>query len=354
MITLIMQIKKLNLEDLDDSSFLSDYITYLKQYYQTEHPDDPIPSDDIMKKSIKYKKEDEFLYRLVVYEEDKLVGTSRITHPTKDSPEYETNAHIAFVSCNILEKYRGKGYGKALIIDILKYLDEVGITTIQSLVFNSIGREFCKKIGATLGNEGGERRLKLIDVNWDMIDTWIEEGKTRAKGVSFNYYDQIPDNIMDDFVDVYTETNNQAPSEGLEDIVKVTSDSFRKEEENLRQIGYHHLFVLSIEEDGKISGLTEMLYQKEVNYLIHQELTGVLEKYRGRGLGKILKARMLKEIKSRFPSVQIISTGTADTNAPMVSINQRLGFKPYRNNVFINLKIKTAIKILNLNSEIKD
>ncbi len=51
--------------------------------------------------------------------------------------------------------------------------------------------------------------------------------------------------------------------------------------------------------------------------------------YRGRGLGKWSKAAMLLRVRKELPQVKTVITGNATTNATMVSINKRLGFKPH-------------------------
>ena len=73
-----------------------------------------------------------------------------------------------------------------------------------------------------------------------------------------------------------------------------------------------------------------MFYFPDKQMMLNQNLTGVKEEYRGRGLGKWLKAAMLEWIKEEYPEVQIIVTGNATTNAPMLAINKRLGFKEYK------------------------
>ena len=63
---------------------------------------------------------------------------------------------------------------------------------------------------------------------------------------------------------------------------------------------------------------------------LEQELTGVSCEFRGRGLGKWLKAKMILHIKDTYPDVKRIITGNAEANAPMLSINERMGFKKYK------------------------
>ena len=76
-----------------------------------------------------------------------------------------------------------------------------------------------------------------------------------------------------------------------------------------------------------------MFYNPGFKSMITQELTGVKKEYRGRGLGKWLKAAMLLKVKEDFPEAKTVRTENATTNAPMLSINERLGFKFYRESI---------------------
>ena len=76
--------------------------------------------------------------------------------------------------------------------------------------------------------------------------------------------------------------------------------------------------------------MTEILYDPRDGHRILQELTGVRPEFRGRGLGKWLKGKMILHIKETYPKAQRIITGNAESNAPMLSINERMGFKKYK------------------------
>ena len=88
--------------------------------------------------------------------------------------------------------------------------------------------------------------------------------------------------------------------------------------------------LITREKDGAISGLTELFRHQAIEHKGMQNLTGVQEKYRGRGLGKWLKAELLLRMKEKFPEWVYVATGNDETNAPMLSINERMGFKQFK------------------------
>ena len=57
--------------------------------------------------------------------------------------------------------------------------------------------------------------------------------------------------------------------------------------------------------------------------------------YRERGLGKWLKAEMLKYAKRTFLELKFVVTDFAVTNAPMIAINKKLGFKKVKSGPYV-------------------
>ena len=81
--------------------------------------------------------------------------------------------------------------------------------------------------------------------------------------------------------------------------------------------------------EGRLAGITEVYWNPNRPRILWQGFTGVMPAYRGRGLGRWLKAEMLIRILRDRPQVQVIRAGNADSNAPMLKINRALGFQRY-------------------------
>ncbi len=180
-----------------------------------------------------------------------------------------------------------------------------------------------------------------------MLRTWVEEGPTRASGVTLQEFNILPDDIAEEYMAVYTETMNQQPLGELDFEMRETVESRRVQEKRLDDLGLVWSTLISREADGAISGLTELIYNPTTSHKASQNLTGVKQEYRGRGLGKWLKAELLLRFRERYPTIRYISTGNADANAPMLSINQRMGFKRFKTDKTYTFETEDLIKRIN-------
>ena len=78
---------------------------------------------------------------------------------------------------------------------------------------------------------------------------------------------------------------------------------------------------------GKLVGMTEIATLLTEPLMIQQQFTGVIRPFRGKGLGKWLKAEMLFWIRENIPNADCIITGNNDFNHGVNQINYSLGYK---------------------------
>ena len=82
--------------------------------------------------------------------------------------------------------------------------------------------------------------------------------------------------------------------------------------------------------DGSVVGITEVGWFSSAPDRVYQMLTGIRRDKRGAGPATALKTVILREIRDRYPSVSKVVTFVGQSNAPMLSINRKLGFKVHR------------------------
>lgn len=292
--------------------------------------DEPMPKNDFRIKNFRNKNPRFQEHWWLVWMGEEVVGFGLIFVRLETAASYEENKHVGYVQIRLDKSHRRKGIGLELTKLIVSKAKETGIiTTLQSNTTYESGIAFCEKFNGILAMESAENRCRLNEVNWELMDEWRNQGQAKGKEENrrLQWFLKCPEDIIEEFCKVYTETMNQQPYGELETRPKTTPESRRKTEQEFNKLGYRWHTVLTREEDGTISGITDVTFIPDRPYRIEQELTGVLVKYRGKGLGKWLKSEMIFFIKKKYPEVKFISTGNADANSAMLSINTRMGFK---------------------------
>lgn len=308
-------------------------------------PDEPpLPREKrraLIKSAFEIPYVNKHIYLLFSGDGKEAAGCASVSVENEKSPSYKDNKHIANLSLSVLPAFRRRGLGAALLKHVTGELGakEPQARELFSPVTLDCGRGFCAKLGATVALEAASNRLYFKDVDWAMVERWAAEGARRNPSVEIVKTLEIPEADIHDFCEVYTETVNLAPQGDVSLKITVTPEQVRLNERKYREDGVEQVTIYSKESDGKISGLTEIFYLKENGHKVNQMLTGVGTRYRGRGLGKLLKALMLLEIRGRYPGVKYVATGNADSNAPMLAINTRLGFKKHLPVVVYKIKI---------------
>jgi mycothiol synthase len=242
---------------------------------------------------------------------------------------YDEAKDVAYADMILEKKYATDRIQIDFLRSLVRKADDVGKSRLIVETRTEHQSPFLIDLGASVVSERATNRLPLRDVNMEMIERWRAEGPKRAPGIKIERFSSIPEKDLNQYSDLYTETWNQAPLEEAAPDMVVTPESRRNMERYFESQGEIWTTMISREPDGEISGLTEIWYQPETWHLIEQGLTGVREKYRGRGIGKWLKAEMLVYVSKTYPRALAIQAGNADANAPMLSINQRMGFKTY-------------------------
>jgi GNAT superfamily N-acetyltransferase len=344
------RIEEFKPKDVPDE-FWEGYFEFTDANHREMNPDDPFPDKEAMIQRQKADFPDYTVKRWLAFTpEDKIVGWAGFGASQETASDHEENKHIAQINIVVLKDYRRKSIGTELLKTAVKEVLALNRTTIETGTNHDAGAAFLKHYGAQLTIEGSENRLDMADVDWDMMQSWIDEGPQRAPGVTIEEFDNIcPDEILDEYVEMFTEALNMQPLGEMESRAKIDRESWRKNEKRREETGQRNYAMYTKEADGSISGLTDIYFDPRDGDRIHQGLTGVRPKYRGRGLGKWLKAKMIFHIRENYPEVEKIITGNAESNEAMLSINNRMGFKKHKGGDGYKFETKDLAKRLKLN-----
>ncbi|PWI46653.1 hypothetical protein CEE45_15775 [Candidatus Heimdallarchaeota archaeon B3_Heim] len=316
-------------------------------FFNDMYPNDPVTPKARLIKSLKDPHPHYHINYWLIFTLDKtIIGWANSYISKKTNPAYDTNKHIAECNTIILKEHRRNGLGTKLLQNHVNLAKKHNRTLIQSGTTEESGHNFLKKFGGKEAIQGSENRLQMKEVEWSLMKQWIDDGPKRAKGVTLERFVDVSESDIEEYCIIYTETMNQQPFGELEGRARQTPESRRLSEERIRKREGKWTTLISREKDGPISGLTEIIFFPDKPTMLYQDLTGVKEEYRGRGLGKWLKASMLYWISSEYPEVKTIITGNATENAPMLSINERMGFKEYKSGTEYKVQVEELEKLL--------
>ncbi|MBI4729810.1 MAG: GNAT family N-acetyltransferase [Acidobacteria bacterium] len=205
------------------------------------------------------------------------------------------------------------------------------------------GELFMKRLGADPGLAQHTNRLPLGEVDRAMVGTWIDKGPDRAPGYTLVAVDgAYPDDLIAQ-VAVVHEVMNTAPRGDLDiEDFHITVEQVREREKSMLAARLERWSLFARAPSGELAGFTEVSWTPAMPKVVHQMNTGVRPEHRGHGLGKWLKAWMLRRVLAERPEAEEIRTGNADSNDAMLGINRLLGFRPYEAHMAWQISLERA------------
>lgn len=260
------------------------------------------------------------------------------------------NMHLCWSDISVLPEFRRQGLGKKLLERILQVAKRENRRTLMFGTSERIpsGAVFAEKIEAKRGIENHTNRLLLEELDREMLKRWIKEAPVEEFELGF-YINEFPESELEALCELF-DVMNTAPRGELEiNDDKATPEKLLEWEHQRKAGGWHRWLAFVRERStGRYAGFTETGWQPNRPHILGQWGTGVNPVYRGKGLGKWLKAAMLEKAMQERPTLTQVRTGNADSNGPMLKINHDMGFKPFIANTDWQLEVDTAFERLNL------
>jgi GNAT superfamily N-acetyltransferase len=217
----------------------------------------------------------------------------------------------AFVGLAVHPKARGKGLGTALWEVIAEHLDEIEArTTSIATRDDDVSARFAERRG--FAHSSTDTLL--------VTDPRTIEPTTAPAGVEI-----VPlETLADDLEAIYSceaETTQDEP--GPFDTSAMTFERWRRHIWDHPDVDWE--LSMAAVADRVVVGTTFLSADRETG-LGANSGTGVRRAFRGRGLGLALKRASLG--RAVAAGITTVVTHNDDTNAPMLAINRRLGYRP--------------------------
>jgi len=264
-------------------------------------------------------------FRWILRDEDGIAAAAVAAY------DVDQNLENGFGRIHVHPDKRRRGYGRAIAGPMFDLLEDNGRKRLETWIKKD---EPAGALAANLGlkqvYEDKRSRLSITDLDMNLMDVWIGRAVERASDYELVYYQSpIPDDIVGKFCDL-TYIMNTAPREDFEEEDEVmTPERWREMESNVidSKAQLHNLIAI-YKPTGDFAGYTQIKTQDLQADLAWQWDTGVDPTHRNKGLGRWLKAAMIKRVLGSHPEVSRVDTYNAGSNAPMLSINVEMGFRP--------------------------
>ncbi len=315
-----------------DPDFWARYHAYRRLRHAESRPDDPMIPDDVLEKEMKRMDPYELHFRFEVAASGHMLSWFSAGAASPGSPGYESNKHLLWADWSVRRDHRRQGIGRSWVPLVLEIMDRHSYTTLEVGTEEASGNAFLKWLGAEVKQTNQESRLSLAGVDWAMLERWIDAGATRSPDTTLEVYDgRLPESMWDDYAPQLSSLLNTMPFDDLDHgEIAVTPATIADRYERHDMSGRISHLMLTREPGGVISGITEMVYAADSPTIVYQGFTGVRPDARGRGLGKWLKAAMAVHVHALYPTAAWSSTDNATSNAPMLAINRKMGYKQHR------------------------
>ncbi|MEY2458357.1 MAG: hypothetical protein QOG30_187, partial [Acidimicrobiaceae bacterium] len=225
---------------------------------------------------------------------------------------------------------RRERLGSRLLEQICETTLEEGRKILVWPTFDAVpaGEAFARRVGARVARVNRTSELRLAGVDWAMVEGWIERAAGRGLGYTLDLVDgPYPAARRGDGARFH-HIMQTAPRDDLDvGNVAITERDVAELDAALVEAGRERWTILVRDPNGRCVGGTEVTFEPWEPATALQQNTGIDPEHRGLGLAKWCKAAILQRVHLERPVVTRVRTGNAFSNAPMLAINDALGFE---------------------------
>ncbi len=304
---------------------------YRRTRQEEDYPGEPVMHDAEFER---VRRQQDPLYearRVMAIRDGELAGNLILEFRRDGSPGCEDYAPFVTVWGGVLRAHRRRGVATTLLGVLLSFMERQGKTTATMRVHVPEGHAFMGAIGAARKYESAENRLAFDSLDWDELARWQARATTPGDGLTWETHaGRVPLERLAPLMAPFSALINEQPLGALEmPRIRYEVQGYVTWYEDMDRRGGEHFLVL-LRHGEDVAAMCDANWDARFPDRVYQQLTAVARPWRGKGLAKGVKAAMLNLIRARHPEVRMMITTNAAANAPMLSINHRLGFAVHR------------------------
>jgi GNAT superfamily N-acetyltransferase len=246
------------------------------------------------------------------------------------------NTDKAWFHINVDVPERRRGIGRALVERLEQTAKDDGrslILTDAKLPFDDreshAYRRFAEECGYELFNYEVVRDL-VLPVPDEQIQEWIDEAAPRHEGYTIEtFVGAVPDDLVESLCVLLGQLAVDAPTGAVDfEEEAMTAQRYAEMVATTAAMGRARYETVALTPDRQVVAQSTLAVSLEESTKVYQWGTFVHRGHRGHKLGLATKAVNLRAVQGARGDLTLVITQNAETNDYMVSINERMGFRP--------------------------
>ncbi len=261
-----------------------------------------------------------------------VLGCGSMEVPLRD------NLHSAEVMVSVHPAHRRRGVGTAIVEAMGRLASADGRRVLNAIVDVPVDRaqddpslHFAPRVGFEAMLPGNVRDLAVPVEPARMEELRRVTAQARDAGDyrTLTFEAPWPPEYLDDECELFRRMSTDEPSGDADKEEEVwTRDRLRESDELRAARGVSKLVAVAQHlPSGRLVAVSELLLSSDAPRQAWQLITLVHPEHRGHRLGLAVKLANLDFLAERAPAVRTIRTGNAQENAPMIAVNDMLGFE---------------------------
>ncbi len=262
---------------------------------------------------------------LVAWSGEEAVGIAEV-----ELQYFDANRDRCEIEVEVSPRHRRRGIGVALARELLDVVARDGrrLTAGWGPVSDQADG-FWSRLGAVLRFQEHANRLDVASVDPALMERWIDERRQRAGDLELvEWVGRCPDERLDAYTAMKVAMND-APIGDLDyEPDALSREQVRSIEQSRIDKGREHWAIIVVDPaTGEAVAHTEVQVNAYRPAVSIQNDTVVVPAYRGRRIGRWIKAEMWQRLREHRPEVDILTTYNAGDNEYMLAINHAMGYR---------------------------